>query len=32
MPSVSGIGMVMLQKPPVFDDLLRIVRGALDSV
>jgi PAS domain S-box-containing protein len=31
-PSVTGIGIVVLQKPPVFDDLLRVVRGALDSV
>ncbi|HKH83983.1 MAG TPA: ATP-binding protein, partial [Gemmatimonadales bacterium] len=31
-PSVSGIGIVVMQKPPVFDDLLRVVRGALDSV
>ena len=30
-PTVSGLGIVMLQKPPVFDDLLRVVRGALDA-
>ena len=29
--TVPGPGIVMLQKPPSFDELLRIVRAALDA-
>jgi FixJ family two-component response regulator len=31
LPAVPGTSIVMLQKPPAFDELLRVVRAELDA-